>query len=260
MSAIKSKPIFEECFLAFKCTFPKDHITLECWRRAACVLEDVTALTTTGRNHSGRDFTAPVFCLLSIQRIVPCASACVSYCAFSVLLCIGQRSQGVCAAQPQCCWKTFINDLLLLRKAQLYYFPGRNQIWAEETVWRRCHRLFPLQGEEVDRLQLLPFHSLLFALPSTVCSAIYQPSISLLALLSTVSTSSTNKWTELHYLPSLCFPHPNNFSEKVNLKYQKSAIKLFRLKMTNWRISKNSSVWRHKLLAHHHHHHHHHHH
>ena len=57
--------------------------------------------------------------------------------------------------------------------------------------------------------------------------------ISLLALLSTVSTSSTNKWTELHYLPSLCFPHPNNFSEKVNLKYQKSAIKLFRLKMTH---------------------------
>ena len=52
MSAIKSKPIFEECFLAFKCTFPKDHITLECWRRAAGVLEDVTALTTTGRNHS----------------------------------------------------------------------------------------------------------------------------------------------------------------------------------------------------------------
>ena len=231
MSAIKSKPIFEERFLAFKCTFPKDHITLECWRRAAGVLEDVTALTTTGRNHSGRDFTAPVFCLLSIQRIVPCASACVSYCAFSVLLCIGQRSQGVCAAQPQCCWKTFINDLLLLRKAQLYYFPGRNQIWAEETVWRRCHRLFPLQGEEVDRLQLLPFHSLLFALPSTVCSAFY---ISLLALLSTVSTSSTNKWT---ICPVSVFPiqtiSPKSLAQQVNLKYQKSAIKLFRLKMTH---------------------------
>ena len=175
MSAIKSKPIFEECFLAFKCTFPKDHITLECWRRAACVLEDVTALTTTGRNHSGRDFTAPVFCLLSIQRIVPCASACVSYCAFSVLLCIGQRSQGVCAAQPQCCWKTFINDLLLLRKAQLYFMqPSLAEIRSElrKQFGVGVTACFLCKGEEVDRLQLLPFHSLLFALPSTVCSAI----------------------------------------------------------------------------------------
>ena len=93
---------------------------------------------------------------------------------------------------------------------------------------------FLCKGEEVNRLQLLHFHSLLFALPSTVCSAIYQPSISLLALLSTVSTSSTNKWT---ICPVSVFPiptiSPKSLAQTVNLKYQKSAIKLFRLKMTH---------------------------
>ena len=221
MSAIKSKPIFEECFLAFKCTFPKDHITLECWRRAACVLEDVTALTTTGRNHSGRDFTAPVFCLLSIQRIVPCASACVSCCAFSVLLCIGQRSQGVCAAQPQCCWKTFINDLLLLRKAQLYYFPGRNQIWAEETVWRRCHRLFPLQRGGSRPVATSAFS--LFAFCSAFHCLLCHLSTFYLAACSTVhSVNFFHKqmnWTPL-FAQSL-FPPSQQFLRKGQFKIPK---------------------------------------
>ena len=93
MSAIKSKPIFEECFLAFKCTFPKDHITLECWRRAACVLEDVTALTTTGRNHSVLPPVDPAYRAL-------CISLCLVLCILRPIVHWPEVTGRVCRPAP----------------------------------------------------------------------------------------------------------------------------------------------------------------
>ena len=206
MSAIKSKPIFEECFLAFKCTFPKDHITLECWRRAAGVLEDVTALTTTGRNHSVLPPVDPAYRAL-------CINLCLVLCILRPIVHWPEVTGRVCRPAPMLL-KNVYKWSAAAAKSSAVLLPWQKSdlSWGNSLA-----SVSPLVSSAKGGSR--PIATSAFSL-FAFCSA-FHCLLCLLYLAACSTVHSVNFFhKQMNYLPSLCFPHPNNFSEKFGSKGQ----------------------------------------